>query len=99
MSNYTFTNNDGIKYKIYRKRPHYSYNADGLCDPPDYKGPKIHISPDLPPKREMAVMMEEVFHAFFWEVSEKKVRRFCSTITNILHKDGWRQTVVDKKED
>ena len=55
MSNYTFTNNDGIKYKIYRKRPHYSYNADGLCDPPDYKGPKIHISPDLPPKREMAV--------------------------------------------
>ena len=77
MSNYTFTNNDGIKYKIYRK---------------------IHISPDLPPKREMAVMMEEVFHAFFWDVPEKKVRRFCSTLTNILHKDGWRQTVVSKED-
>ena len=98
MSNYTFTNNDGIKYKIYRKRPHYSYNADGLCDPPDDKGPNIHISRDLPPKGEMAVMREEVFHAFFWEVSEKKVRRFCSTLTNILHKDGWRQTVVDKDD-
>ena len=93
MANYTFTNNQGVKYKILKKKPHYSYNADGLCDPPEYRGPKIHISPDLTPKREMAVLMEEMMHAFFWNISEKEVRRFCGSGTNILHKDGWRQTV------
>ena len=88
-----FRNNQGVRYNIYKKKPHYSYNADGLCDPPDYRGPKIHISPDLTPKREMSVMIEEMMHAFFWEIPEKEVRRFCGCVTNILHKDGWRQTV------
>ena len=92
MANYTFTNNQGVKYKMLMKRPHYSYHADGLCDPPDYRGPKIHIAPDLTPKREMAVMIEEMMHAFFWQISEKDVRRFCGTVTRILHKEGWRQT-------
>ena len=94
MANYTFTNNQGVKYKMLMKRPHYSYHADGLCDPPDYRGPKIHIAPDLTPKREMAVMIEEMMHAFFWQLSEKDVRRFCGTVTRILHKEGWRQTVT-----
>ena len=94
MANYTFTNNQGVKYKMLMKRPHYSYHADGLCDPPDYRGPKIHIAPDLTPKREMAVMIEEMLHAFFWQLSEKDVRRFCGAVTRILHKEGWRQTVT-----
>jgi hypothetical protein len=94
MANYTFTNNQGVKYKMLMKRPHYSYHADGLCDPPDYRGPKIHIAPDLTPKREMAVMIEEMMHAFFWQISEKEVRRFCGTVTRILHQEGWRQTVT-----
>jgi hypothetical protein len=94
MANYTFTNNQGVKYKMLMKRPHYSYHADGLCDPPDYRGPKIHIAPDLTPKREMAVMIEEMMHAFFWQLSEKDVRRFCGAVTRILHKEGWRQTVT-----
>ncbi len=88
-----FRNNQGVRYKIYKKKPHYSYNADGLCDPPDYRGPKIHISPDLTPKREMSVLIEEMMHAFFWDIPETEVRRFCGCVTNILHKDGWRQTV------
>ena len=94
MANYTFTNNQGVKYKMLMKRPHYTYHADGLCDPPDYRGPKIHIAPDLTPKREMAVMIEEMMHAFFWQLSEKDVRRFCGAVTRILHKEGWRQTVT-----
>ena len=94
MANYTFTNNQGVKYKMLMKRHHYSYHADGLCDPPDYRGPKIHIAPDLTPKREMAVMIEEMMHAFFWQLSEKDVRRFCGAVTRILHKEGWRQTVT-----
>ena len=94
MANYTFTNNQGVKYKMLMKRPHYSYHADGLCAPPDYRGPKIHIAPDLTPKREMAVMIEEMMHAFFWQLSEKDVRRFCGAVTRILHKEGWRQTVT-----
>jgi hypothetical protein len=94
MTSYTFTNNQGIKYKILMKKPHYTYNADGLCDPPDYRSPKIHIAPDLSPKREMAVMIEEMMHAFFWNIPEKEVRRFCGSVTRILHKEGWRQTVT-----
>jgi hypothetical protein len=42
----------------------------------------------------MAVMIEEMMHAFFWQISEKDVRRFCGTVTRILHKEGWRQTVT-----
>jgi hypothetical protein len=92
-SEYTFTNNQGVKYKILRQKPHYSYNADGLCDPPDYRGPKIRIATDLSPKREMAVTIEEMMHAFFWDISEKEVRKFCGSVTSILHKEGWRKTV------
>ena len=94
MSTYSFTNNQGVKYKILMKKPHHTYNADGLCDPPDYRKPKIHIAPDLTPKREMAVMIEEMMHAFFWNIPEKEVRRFCGSVTRILHKEGWRQTVT-----
>jgi len=94
MSTYSFTNNQGVKYKILMKKPHHTYNADGLCDPPDYRKPKIHIAPDLTPKREMAVMIEEMMHAFFWNIPEKEVRRFCGAVTRILHKEGWRQTVT-----
>ena len=87
----SFTNNDKVKYTIIKRRPHKIYDADGLCDPPDYKNPKIHIAQDLPPRREMEVVLEEIMHAFFWDISEKEVRKFCSTATRILHQDGWRK--------
>jgi hypothetical protein len=39
----------------------------------------------------MSVTIEEFAHAFFWEKSEKKVRKFAAVLTKYLYNQGWRK--------
>lgn len=87
-----FTNGDGIKYKVIWKAPHRNWNADGLCDSPESKKPQIWITPDLEEKRLLEVTIEEIFHAHFFEKSEKEARKFSANLRRILYKAGWRKT-------
>lgn len=87
MQNSKFTNADGIEYELMWKKPHYTYNAEGLCWAPDQEDPKIIIDPTLKPKRKMSVLIEEVTHAFFWEKSEKEVRKFSALLTRLINKN------------
>ena len=40
MENIKFKNSDGIEYELLWKKPHHTYNADGLCYSPDLKNRK-----------------------------------------------------------
>lgn len=87
MQDCKFTNADGVEYELLWKKPHYTYNAEGLCSSPEVENPKILIDPKLKDRRKMSVLIEEVTHAFFWEKSEREVRKFSSTLSKLIQKN------------
>jgi hypothetical protein len=90
---FNFTTDEGARYSVDKVKPPARENAEGLCDDPSSKHPKIIIDPDLLPRREMAVTIEEFAHSFFWEKTEKKVRKFSAVLTKYLYSQGWRKVI------
>ena len=89
MENIKFSNCEGVEYEIKWRKPHSSYNADGLCCNPQIKDPKILIDPTLKENRSLSVLIEEVTHAFFWDIPEKDARKFAPRLAKIIKKAGW----------
>ena len=98
---FIFENAEGVKYKIYYGKPKFSYKKNGkintirvmgVCDSPELKNPKIIIDDGLKEKAELATLIEECCHAFFWDKKEKEVRPFSKSLTKLLYKQGWRKT-------
>lgn len=89
---FKFKTDEGYEYTVDKVKPSYKFAAEGLCDNPESKNPKIVIDPYLLPRRELAVTIEEFAHAFFFEKTEKKVRKFSATLTKYLYSQGWRKT-------
>tara|TARA_Y100000004_G_scaffold162515_1_gene191325 strand:- start:641 stop:925 length:285 start_codon:yes stop_codon:yes gene_type:complete len=87
MQDSKFKNADGVEYELLWKKPHYKYNAEGLCCSPEVDDPKVLIDPTLKDRRKMSVLIEEITHAFFWDKSEKEVRKFSSTLAKLIHKN------------
>jgi len=70
---------------IYAKVPP-QYNAEGLCDDPDkYKRPLIIVDPALKPRRQLNVLIEEVFHAYFFDLPEWKARKFAANLGKVIY--------------
>lgn len=90
---FKFKTDEGHEYSVDKVKPHPRDNADGLCDNPICKNPKIIIDPELLPRRELAVTIEEFTHAFFFEKTEKKVRKFSAVLTKYLYSQGWRKSL------
>lgn len=88
---FKFKTDEGYQYCVNKIKVDPKLKAEGLCDNPQSKFPKIVIDPELKPRREMAVTIEEFAHAFFFEKTEKKVRKFSSVLTRYLHSQGWRK--------
>lgn len=86
-----FQTADRVEYEFKFRKPHKKHNADGLCYSPKRKKPKIYVDPKLLPRKKMAVMVEEVFHAFFFDKTEKEARKFAATITRFIYLMGWRE--------
>ncbi len=84
MRDSRFTNSDGIEYELIWKKPHYKYKADGLCSDPESEKPTIEIDPTLKDRRKMSVLVEEVTHAFFWDIPEYKVRKFSALVAKLI---------------
>lgn len=85
-----FKNANGIKYEIIWKCPAKSLKASGLCDPPGEPKPKIWIDPNLDEKRLMEVIIEEVTHAFWFEKTEREVRKLAAVLKKLLYKNGFK---------
>ena len=96
MENIKFSNCEGVEYEIKWRKPHRSYNADGLCCNPQVKDPKILIDPTLRENRSLSVLIEEVTHAFFWDKSEETITKFGNTVTRCLSREGWKRDDKDK---
>lgn len=88
---FTFKTDKGVKYSVDKIKIPAKDRAEGLCDSPDSDYPKIVIESSLLPRREMAVTIEEFAHAFFWDKSEKNVRKFAAVLTKYLYANGWRK--------
>ena len=80
-----FKNFEGIEYSVDYVKPHSRYCADGLCDNPDNKNPSIIVNPKLQTRRQLNVLIEEVFHAHLYDLPEKKARKFAANLGKLIY--------------
>ena len=80
-----FKNFEGVEYEVIYAKPHHRYQAEGLCDNPKNKNPSIIISPNLNKKRQLNVLIEEVFHAHLFDLPEKKARKFAANLGKLVY--------------
>ncbi len=89
---FKFKTDLGVEYSVNKHKITAKINAEGVCNSPSSELPAIIIDPRLLPKRELAVTIEEFSHAFFWEKTEKTVRKFSAVLTKYLYSQGWRKS-------
>lgn len=92
IKGFKFKTDEDQEYTVDKVKIPIKFKAEGLCDNPNSKYPKIMISPTLLPRRELSVTVEEFAHAFFFDKTEKKVRKFSAALTKYLYSQGWRKT-------
>lgn len=80
-----FKNFEGIEYTVNYNKPPGKYNASGLCDNPDIKNPTILVDPTLLTRRQLNVLIEEVFHAHLYHLPEKKARKFAANLGKLIY--------------
>jgi len=93
IKSFKFKTDKGVEYSVSKIKIPVKDKAEGLCDSPENEQPQIFIEQSLLPRREMSVTIEEFAHAFFWDKSEKNVRKFAATLTKYLHANGWRKSL------
>ena len=90
---FKFKTDKGVEYSVSKIKIPSIDKAEGLCDSPENECPQIFIETSLLPRREMSVTIEEFAHAFFWDKSEKNVRKFSAVLTKYLYANGWRKSL------
>lgn len=81
-----FKNLQNIQYTIYFGKPRIKdKNVDGLCDNPKLQKPQIILDCDLKDRRKLNVLIEEVFHAHFFDMTEKSARKFSANLGKIIY--------------
>ena len=68
-----FKNFEGVEYTVNYNKPLGRQNASGLCDSPEIESPQIHVDPRLLTRRQLNVLIEEVFHAHLFYLPERNV--------------------------
>ena len=62
-------------------------DAEGVCYPPDEKNSSIiKVDPCLKTRRQINVLIEEVFHAYFFDLPEWKAKRFAGNLGKVIYK-------------
>ena len=80
-----FKNFEGVEYTVNYNKPHARLKASGLCDSPENKNPQIHVDPTLLTRRQLNVLIEEVFHAHLYDLPEKKARKFAANLGKLIY--------------
>lgn len=83
-----FKNFDENEYEVdYIEIPEEK-GADGLCYKPEEKNvSSILIDKNLNKKRKLNVLIEEVFHAHFWDLPEWKARKFAANLGKLIYNE------------
>jgi hypothetical protein len=79
----------GRKWNL--KRVRVANGTDGDCDQPDVPKREIRVSPSLRGERELEVMIHEMLHASYWDLSEEAVDTAAEDIARALWKLGYRK--------
>jgi hypothetical protein len=80
-----FKNFERVEYTVNYNKPLDKYNAPGLCDNPCIKNPSILVDPTLKTRRQLNVLIEEVFHAHLYDLPEKKARKFAANLGKLIY--------------
>ena len=80
-----FKNFEGVEYTVNYNKPHSRLRASVLCDNPNIKNPQIHVDPTLLTRRQLNVLIEEVFHAHLYDLPEKKARKFAANLGKLIY--------------
>lgn len=83
-----FKNFDNIEYEVDYVEIPEEQGADGLCYRPEENAvSSILIQDRLNKKRKLNVLIEEVFHAHFWELPEWKARKFAANLGKLIYNE------------
>ena len=66
--------------------------CDGFCEPPGYKGKRIVIKANMPPRRELDTIIHELLHAACWDLDEECISETATDIARVLDSLGYRRT-------
>ena len=80
-----FKNFEGVEYTVNYNKPPSRLRASGLCDNPNIKNPQIHVDPSLLTRRQLNVLIDEVFHAHLYDLPEKKARKFAANLGKLIY--------------
>jgi len=80
-----FKNFEGVEYTVNYNKTLGRQNASGLCDSPEIESPQIHVDPRLLTRRQLNVLIEEVFHAHLFDLSERKARKFAANLGKLVY--------------
>lgn len=80
-----FKNFEGVQYTVDYNKPLPKYKAAGLCENPYKKHPSIIVDPTLKTRRQLNVLIEEVFHAHLYDLPEKKARKFAANLGKLIY--------------
>ena len=80
-----FKNFEGVEYTVNYNKPLGRQNASGLCDSPEIKSPQIYVDPRLLTRRQLNVLIEEVFHAHLFNLPERKARKFAANLGKLIY--------------
>jgi hypothetical protein len=80
-----FKNFEDVEYEVLYVVPKFSRAVEGLCDSPDTERPQVIVDPQLLKRRQLNVLIEEVFHAHFYDLPEWKARKFAANLGKLVY--------------
>ncbi len=80
-----FKNFEDVEYEVLYVVPKFSRAVEGLCDSPDTERPQVIVDPRLLKRRQLNVLIEEVFHAHFYDLPEWKARKFAANLGKLVY--------------
>ena len=80
-----FKNFEGVQYTVNYYKPPAKYKAAGLCYNPYKKNPSIIVDSKLKTRRQLNVLIEEVFHAHLYDFPEWKARKFSANLGKLIY--------------
>jgi hypothetical protein len=65
--------------------------VDASCDSPDHTRRSITIRTGLTPQRELDVLIHEMLHGAYWDLSEEAIAETATDIAAVLFAMGYRK--------